>query len=154
MKKLKTLIIICCVALLFCAVGVTIHFLDIRNTKILYESGASGEMTAVLPGVGRYQTFEFTVILPKWKNRSYALKIHEVSFIGGSLDFAGMNNGEWEFSLDDGPWLPIILRNGECVFQTSTSAGKHTLSLRATDSLHLDAMGGQLSFQLKLAREK
>jgi len=154
MKSFKVLIVICCAAFLFCAAGVYFYFADFSGAAILYEPGQPPDPITVIPGTDKHKTFEFTVRLPRNKNRLYALEIHDVRFDGGALEFADMNAGEWEFALDSNLWAPLILKDGERVLETGTAAGRRTLSFRATDNLPLDATGGQLSFQLKLARVK
>jgi len=135
--------------LLFCGVGLYLFFSDTRNTKILYEEGVA---TYVIPGKGTAD-FGFTVVLPKMKNRSYALKIHDVVFGGGGLDFfTDMNGGEWEYRLDKGGWQPLILTGEDGVLEEGITAGEHILSLRATDRLDENAAGGRLDFKLELTR--
>ena len=115
---------------------------------------APPESISLIPGTDDHTDFIFTVTLPKRKNRSYTLKFYNVSFNGGSLSFADMNNGEWEYCLDGGSWHHLIVYGGERILEAETHAGERTLSIRATDRLSYDAAYGEFNFQLKLIRTK
>jgi len=113
----------------------------------------SMETLSVIPG---YKTahFKLDAKVPALRIRPYALKVYDVTFTGGGLNFADMNEGQWEFSINGNKWHPLILSGEEFVLKEDVSAGESILSLRATDELALEASGGELNFKLKLERSR
>ncbi|MCL2751344.1 MAG: hypothetical protein FWE62_01165 [Firmicutes bacterium] len=133
--------LLCVSVLSGCSKGVGIDY-DTRDERL-----------SVVPGTpGKIVHLGFNVRLPKVRLRPFALKIHEVEFTGGSLAFADMNEGQWEYSLDGNLWRPLILLDDECLLDDSVTEGKGILSIRATDDLDFEATNGVLHFNLKLTQ--
>jgi len=148
-RSVGILIPILCVIMVFCAAGLLSCYAKEKMKGIKYE--ISDEIESALPGDSdSIADFKFTVELPDGKNRRYALVIHDVKFVGGDLTFADMNEGQWEYSIEGGMWLPLILTKGECLLSADLPAGKRLLLIRATSDLDIEAAGGSLNFKLKL----
>ena len=147
-RERKVSILLLCVFVALCTAGLILCYAKERTSRIEY--AAAEGMLPVIPGdSASVVNFGFTLELPRSLNRRYALVICDVAFEGG-LTFADMNEGQWEYSLDGGPWLPLILSEGQCVLETDAAAGEKNLLLRAADNLDAGARGGNLSFRLKL----
>lgn len=150
MKKEINFILFLFVLILLCSAGLFLCFEKERTIQLHFNS--PDEMLSVIPGDSASAAdSEFTMRLPpNRKHRRYDLKIYNVAFAGGSLTFEDMNEGQWEYRIDGGEWLPLILSKGERVLETGVSAGEKTLSLRASDNLDTEAAAGKLNFKLKL----
>jgi len=148
-RKDRALILLLCVIMLFCTAGLLLCYAKQRASSINYE--APDGILSMLPcDCENAVDFEFTAELPELRNRRCALVIYDVVFVGGGLTFADMNDGQWQYSVNGNIWSPLILSQGERLLESSLSAGKGVLSLRATDDLDINASGGSLRFKLKL----
>jgi len=148
-SRAVVLILLFCMIIVLCSAGLFLCYAKERTKGIYYEQ--SDETWTVTPGDpvdAAY--FRFTMELPETGSRRYVLIMGGVTFEGGGLDFTDMNEGQWEYSITGGVWQPLILTNGECVLDKEASPGERRLSIRAADSLNLNAAGGELSFELKL----
>ena len=142
------LILLFCVIIILCSAGLFLCYAKERIKGIYYEP--SDGMWTVVPGGTAAAHFGFTMELPETGNRRYALVMDGVTFDGGGLGFADMNEGQWEYSVAGGIWQPLVLTNGECVLEKEALPGKRRLLIRASDNLDINAAGGSLNFELKL----